>query len=82
MGVATTETQRVNMLAYRLVASSEWQLSVETTVETSLAASTFLNRGGPGSRNGGCEPEVRTSSANLSGTHQSAYLWCVPACVL
>lgn len=33
MGIATTATSRVNMLACRLVASPEWQLSVETTVE-------------------------------------------------
>lgn len=34
MGIATTATTRVNMLACRLVASPEWQLSVDTTVET------------------------------------------------
>lgn len=34
MGIATTATSRVNMLACRLVASPEWQLTVETMVET------------------------------------------------
>ncbi len=34
MGSAAAETSRVNRLSCRLVASSEWQLSVETMVET------------------------------------------------
>lgn len=83
----------------RKVASGSHCKTLETTVETStwqpLALVTFRGNHWPGShqlRVGGCEPEVRTSSANLAGTQlpmrtNRAYLtayqglgicWCLP----
>lgn len=75
MGIATTATSRVNMLACRLVVSPKWKLSVETKLVTRGVVT------GSGSRPH-CEPLVRTSVRTCC-RHAlvNAYFCCVPTCV-